>query len=400
MSSFSQARPDLFAPDRLRRIAVIWLVAAGSLLALRLYGQTRVGLSDGAGHPFGEDFLNFWSAPALAVQGRLADIYDIARFHRFQVEAVGTPIDLYHYSYPPVMLLFTAPLGLLPYPVAWAVWVAGGWLAFATVVRRIMVKEWALYAAAMPAVFISVAGGQNGCWTAAILGGGLLLLRRRPTLAGLVLSLLVFKPQLAWLLPFALVAGGHWRALAGLAAGGCGSLGASWMIFGTDVWMAYLAQADLLRVVILEGGSGTWHRMISVFVLIRQAGFPTSVAYAVQGLASFGVLAAMVQVWRNPTAASEVKFAVLVLGALLASPYVSDYDLVVAALVPLWLWRDASPRARVALALPLVAPFLAAPVALATGVAAGAFALWPSFVHAVATANRERSSEAQAFPPA
>lgn len=390
VSSVAASTPgaaSLFAPERLRRIGILWLVITGTLLLARLYGQTRAGLTDGAGHPFGEDFLNFWSAPALAVQGRVSEIYDIARFHGFQVDAVGHPIDLYHYSYPPVMLLFTAPLGWLPYIAAWAVWLLAGWLAFAMVVRRIMGRGWALYAAAMPAVFVSAAGGQNGCWTAAILGGGLLLLGRRPVLAGLILSLLVFKPQLAWLLPFALLAGGHRRALAALVAGGVASLGASLLIFGADAWMAYFAQADLLRIAILEDGHGTWHRMISTFVLVRHAGLSVEFAYGVQAIVSLGILAAVIGVWRSPVA-THIKFAVLVLGALLASPYVSDYDLVAAALVPLWLWRDASARQRAALVLPVVVPLLAAPMALASGIAAGALALWPAFFHAITTAGR------------
>lgn len=385
----------LFGPERLRRIARVWLVVAGALLLARLYGQTRAGLTDGAGHPFGEDFVNFWSGPALAVQGRLAEIYDIARFHRFEVAAVGHPIDLYHYSYPPVMLLFTAPLGLLPYPVAWALWTGLGWLAFAAVVRAMMARGWALYAAALPAVWISVAGGQNGCWTAAILGGGLQLLKARPFIAGLVLSLLAYKPQLAWLVPVALLAGGHWRALAGLAAGGVASLGGTLLLFGPDIWLAFAAQAELLRVVIFENGSGTWHRMVSVFVLFRHAGAGVGAAYAAQALVSVAVAAAVARVWRSQ-ARAPARYSVVVLGVLIASPYVSDYDLVAAALVPLWLWRDAGPRARTAMALPVIAPLFAAQLALASGIALGALAAWPAFAYAVAASRREAECEDQA----
>jgi hypothetical protein len=64
---------------------------------------------------------------------------------------------------------------------------------------------------AAPAVMINLVSGQNGAFSAAILAGGLMLLDRRPVLAGLLLGLLCYKPQLAVLVQVALVASGRWR---------------------------------------------------------------------------------------------------------------------------------------------------------------------------------------------
>ncbi|WP_029586365.1 glycosyltransferase 87 family protein [Bradyrhizobium sp. URHD0069] len=66
------------------------------------------------------------------------------------------------------------------------------------------------------AVFINAVGGQNSTWTAALFGGGLSPLERRPLLAGGLLGLLIYKPQLGLLIPVAL-AGRHWRASEGVA---------------------------------------------------------------------------------------------------------------------------------------------------------------------------------------
>ena len=63
--------------------------------------------------------------------------------------------------------------------------------------------------AGAPAVFINAVGGQNGTWTAALFGGGLSLLERRPLLAGGLLGLLSYKLQLGLLIPVALLAGRH-----------------------------------------------------------------------------------------------------------------------------------------------------------------------------------------------
>jgi len=56
--------------------------------------------------------------------------------------------------------------------------------------------------------FSTRSGGQNSTWTAALFGGGLSLLERRPLLAGGLLELLI---------PVALLAGRHWRASEGVA---------------------------------------------------------------------------------------------------------------------------------------------------------------------------------------
>src|SRR5258706_16321345 len=74
-----------------------------------------------------------------------------------------------------------------------------------------------LLALAAPAVFVNAVRGQNGTWTAALCGGGLSLLERRPLLAGGLLGLLIYKPQLGLLIPVALLAGRHWRASKGVA---------------------------------------------------------------------------------------------------------------------------------------------------------------------------------------
>jgi hypothetical protein len=65
-----------------------------------------------------------------------------------------------------------------------------------------------LAAASLPAVFINIAHGHNGFLTAALFGGGLLLLERREMLAGILFGLLCYKPQFGVLIPLALAAGG------------------------------------------------------------------------------------------------------------------------------------------------------------------------------------------------
>ena len=55
--------------DRLLAVARIWCAIAVPLLAFYWWRQFSVGWTDGAGHPFGEDFINFWSGARLAIGG-------------------------------------------------------------------------------------------------------------------------------------------------------------------------------------------------------------------------------------------------------------------------------------------------------------------------------------------
>jgi alpha-1,2-mannosyltransferase len=85
---------------------------------------------------------------------------------------------------------------------------------------------------AFPAVFINAMHGQNGFLTAALRGGGLLLLERRPLVAGCCFALLAYKPQFAFLIVPALLAGAHWRAMAAAAAALAGMTLGTLAVFG------------------------------------------------------------------------------------------------------------------------------------------------------------------------
>src|SRR5258706_6960278 len=97
-----------------------------------------------------------------------------------------------------------------------------------------------LLALAAPAVFINAVGGQNGTWTAALFGGGLGLLERRPLLAGGLLGLLIYKPQLGLLIPVALLAGRHLRAAAAAGAVARTLLMVCGIRVGAHVWAGNL----------------------------------------------------------------------------------------------------------------------------------------------------------------
>jgi len=391
---------------RMARVPTIAITLARSFVAAAAFGylfdlwhQTQDHLTDGAaGRPFGDDFINYWSAAFLTLQGRVHEIYDIHAFHAFQQTIAGPTLSGYHYSYPPVMLLLSAPIALIPYVPALFVWLGAGWYAFYRVLKEAMPGRGSLlFALAVPAVLINAVGGQNGCWSAALLGGGLTLLDRRPYLAGVLFGLMVYKPQLAILLPVVLIAGRKWRTFVATGATAGALLAMSVLAFGLDVWEQYFRLADALRHVILEE-NGVVHRMVSVFVAARPLGASVETAYIIQAVCGLAACAAAVAVWFKETPAG-IRNAVLLLATCFATPYLQDYDLVFGALVVAWLWQQPlelypSERAlQISSALFLVLPLVAAGLAHLTHLTYGPLFILPLFVLAVRAAFAAHAAE-------
>src|SRR5882724_8308667 len=358
-SSEASATPadSLTNPARLRMIAQCWIVIAGAAYVIDLLQQTRDGLSDGVRRPFGDDFVNYWSGAFLALHGRVAEVYDFAAFHAFEQAVTGPAIQFYHYAYPPVLLLLTLLLAL-----------------------------------ATPALFVNAVGGQNGALTAALLGGGLVLQGRRPIVAGLLFGCLAYKPHLALMLPFALIAGRRWLTVGATGATVILLVAASVVAFGPNLWLDYTANLAQLRAVILEDGTGVWHRMLSVFVFARRLGADVATACVLQGACA--MLAALFVArswWRDDP--PLIRNAMLILGTCLATPYLQDYDLVMCAFVVVWLkaeeGRSRIPAAwiRGAMAVMLLLPLMAAPLGKLTGLALGPLFILPVFALLIALAE-------------
>jgi arabinofuranan 3-O-arabinosyltransferase len=364
--------------------AISWIAVAGAVYVFDLLRHTRAGLTNGAGRPFGDDFINYWSAASLAWHGRAGEIYDWSAFHAFEERVAGAGLDFYHYSYPPVLAVLTAPLAALGYVPALFLWLLAGWLCFFLALGTVRRDRGVLLLAlATPAVFISFVGGQNGTWTAAFLGGGLALLERRPVVAGVLLGLLIQKPQLGLLLPVALLAGGHVRAFAVAAITAAALVLVSVLLFGPEIWTTYFHNAAILRETVLEHRSGVWHRMLSVFVAARRLGVGVPAAYGVQAVIALTVAAAVAVAWHRDLPGAA-KNALLVVGTFLATPYLQDYDLVVGAFVALWLaelYPAGMPKpVLLAAGLILLAPLAGSPLANVTGYEFGPLLLAPAFV--------------------
>jgi len=316
--------------DYARIFVCLYAVAAVIYLAL------SPALIDPEGKPVGTDFMDVWAAGKLALAGEPAAAYDYARHYEVQRAALpfadNAQPPYFGWHYPPLFLLVAAPLALLPYGIALAVWMGATLPAYLAMVRAMLPhRRWLLFALAFPAVFVNFGHGQNGFLTAGLLGGGLLLLERRPVLAGLCFGLLAYKPQFGLLLPLVLLAGRHWRAF--IAAAGATVLASliSYVAFGVETWRAFFSSLRLTRTFVLEQGPTGWEKIQSVFSAVRMLGGGIETAYAVHGVVAALVTLAVVWVWYRPVP-MPLKAAALATAATLTTPYVLDYDLILLAI--------------------------------------------------------------------
>jgi arabinofuranan 3-O-arabinosyltransferase len=301
------------------------------LLASLVKGDWLIGADGGVA----SDFVNVWAAGKLALAGHAAAAYDWATHKAAEESAVGHAFDGYFgWHYPPTFLFVAIPLSLLPYAVAYVLWVFGTLPAYLATIRAIIGDRIGyLLGAAFPAVLANCVVGQNGFVSAGLIGGTLYLLERRPIVAGVLLGLLTYKPHLGLLFPIALIAGRHWRTFITAALVAALMAAASCAAFGTEAWQAFAAGLGKSSQAFLSDGWADFAKLQTAFGLARTLGGSETLAWSVQAAMVIVAAAAVAALWASRVP-YEVKAAALGTGAMLATPYLYTYDLVVLA-VPL-----------------------------------------------------------------
>src|SRR6202035_3141466 len=371
--------------ERIRMVAVAVLIAsAAGFLYLVV---TATGGIDLQGRPIGTDFSNVYAAGTYVLEGNPVAPFDSVQQFARERAIFGETTQFYGWHYPPYFLFVAAALAWMPYGLALFVWQAvtlglyllaicailssfrgaqsanpesivtgpPGRAPNSSLWRRWlwipdsrgachrarhfgpdplaasgMTVDWPLLALAFPAVLINVGHGHNGFLTAALLGGGLIILDRRPLAAGILFGLMAYKPQFGLMIPIALAAGGYWRTFAAAAATAVLLTLLTTLVFGVQVWHAFFVGAEFTRTVVLEQGDTGWHKIQSIFSWARMWGAPIPLAYAIQGTATLVLAMATAWLWHGK-APYPLKAAGLCLAAILATPYTLDYDMMVLA---------------------------------------------------------------------
>lgn len=282
--------------------------------------------------PYQMDFISYWAAGRLGLEGQAPLAYDF-NAHR-AVELQATMVAGIPFGYPPAFLILAAPFALFPYPPAAVAWVILSWAAYALAVWRWAPKAWWL-AMAMPPLLINAITGQAGFLIAALFIAGTVLLPKRPLLGGVLLGLMVVKPQLGIVIPFALAAGREWRAFAGAALSAGGFLLLGLLLFGVESYRAWLGNAGLYSSVVADGLAG-WQRMASVYAALRFDGLGAAPAWAAQAIVALAAVAAACMLWLRK-AEWGARAGALATATALASPYFFFYDTLLLIVPFAWL---------------------------------------------------------------
>jgi alpha-1,2-mannosyltransferase len=275
------------------------------------------------------DYVSFWAAGKLALQGSPADAYDFA-VHRAAELTVVQVRGAMPFPYPPPFLLLVTPFSLVPYLWGFAGWVVVTGAFYAYVSRHAAPLPYNL---AHPPVLMNGLIGQNGFLTAGIFISGTALLRDRPFLAGAILGTLIIKPQLALLLPVAVVAARQWRAVAGAALSGGALLLLALMVFGKAAYEGFVEILPLYTEMMRQD-KFRWSEFISAFAFVRYLGVDPTAAMIAQAVVAAGAIAITWIAWSRDW---QEKVPVLAAATLLVPPYLLTYDSML-LIVPIGYW--------------------------------------------------------------
>lgn len=354
---------------RTRRIALVCLLV--TIASITFLFATANGTLDWLGRPLGTDFSQLWTAGTMVWDGRAAAVWDWPSHFAVQQAFHGSKtVDLFGWHYPPPFLLIAAALATMPYVPALILWQAATLAPLTVMAQRYLKRRDAwLYVLAAPVTLVCLVHGHNGFLTALLLGGGLILLDRKPFLAGLLLGCLVYKPQFALVIPLLLLVTGQWRAILGAAVASLALIGLTLAIWGWPVWQAFLDSLPLTREIIIEQGKTGWEKIMSPFSAVRSWGLAIGPSWVVQAIVTLIAIASTL--WLAAKSRPALRNAATAAAVLIATPYVLDYDYVVLMLGVAFLWKDGEEHGwesweKSLLSLVWIAPLFARALAEAT----------------------------------
>ncbi|NLH83096.1 MAG: DUF2029 domain-containing protein [Phyllobacteriaceae bacterium] len=336
---------------------------------------TGDGLANYGGGVVGNDFLAFYSAAQLTLRGTADAVFDHLRYVAMQDEI--SPLGPHHpWAYPPHLLIVLTPLGLLPYLAAFLVWTVATAAPFVLMLRARVGFALPILLLAPP-ILQNALVGQNGALTASLIFGGVLALAGgRSILAGVLFGLLVYKPQVAILMPIALLAARDFRALAAFVAAAVALPLLSLAVFGLDIWWAFLRHLPEHMELVLAGKLPA-ERFPTVYVAVERLTGDRAIAEICQLAAMLAAWAGVYTAWRRSRSPST-RLITICLALPFAAPFLLEYDLAIWAVPGLMaakrVWLGHARRFdRVAMVLWLMTP----PVIWLTGVTRLSLGLLP-----------------------
>ena len=319
-------------PARLLLYSRAALFAVVAAFAISVLGSTGADTVSGR---LGGDFPAFYAAGSIAADGDWADLYDPDRQLAEQARLFPESDDSFlYFAYPPHAAAAYRPFAAMDYRLAYAlhsVAMAAAAVAAMALLRPMVPfvrRHFELVVTAtllFNPVLRAVTGGQNTALTLlAVAAVWRLVHDDEDVAAGLVVALLLYKPQVAVPLAGVLLLDRRWRAVASTAVGGVAVWGLGALLMGsswlTTWWSEVRAFAELDADV-------NGHNAISwLGVAEHVLGAGSAAAYAVAAPLVVATVAAVSAVWLSPRFDLATRFAVTAAGVLLMSPHAMFYD--------------------------------------------------------------------------
>lgn len=332
-------REPLRIPEPQERTWLLWAVAAAAvtfILCVMSIGVHYDSIRQ-TNRLAENDFVNVWAAGRMANEGRAAQAYDWDLHKVEETKALGGELKHYYgWHYPPIFLFIASMLAFLPYGVALAGWSLSTLAGYTAMMRQLTGHPIGfLLALGLPPVIWSFSSGQNGYFTAMLLAGTVYFLRDRPLVSGIFLGMLAYKPQYGLLFPFVLVAEARWKVIAAAAVTVAVLVAATLVVYGAESWTAFVHWLPYTNHAVFEEGRANLNKIQSLLGLTRVLGAPLAMAQAAHWALAALVVAGVV--WgRRQVQDEDLQDAMLILGVLMATPYIYAYDMVALA-VPLVL---------------------------------------------------------------
>ena len=264
------------------------------------------------------DFRLLYGTAQTTLHQGYPHLYDLAA-QKSAVEGIGPGIYWSPFLNPPPLVWLVTPLAVLPFTVAiivWTVLIAGvgalTWYLVAPGEGLTKLAHGALWLGLFPVAFGVMVGQPVALVAAAVAACWWLAERDRPGLAGLALSLIAVKPQMALLVPLCLVVAGHARVFA------------AWLvvsIFMALIALALLGQDGLARYRDVLQLASQWD-ITRRYAVAGPLGLGPQL-YVAQAMALVGAVAAA---WRWRHTGAGVPIAAGITGSLLFTPYVGFQD--------------------------------------------------------------------------
>ena len=288
------------------------------------------------------DFRLAYAAALVGLRDGYGSLYDLSAQQR-AIRGLGPEFNVQPFISPPPLAWLVTPLTGLPFFAGLLIWT---WLLIAALVWTwyllapgtgvARTAHLLLWVGVFPVAFGALVGQPGALVAAAVATAWWLIRSKRPLAAGVALSLLVLKPQLALLVPVALLVGGYRKTFA--------------------AWLVASAVIGVVALVLL--GTDGVARYRDVLAQTQTAAWDITRRYSISGPLGLGwtlrvaeaavLVVTVVAAWRQRHSPERV-IAAGIFGSLLFTPYLGFQDFLMLFVAGWLVLRSGATVAQVAI---------------------------------------------------